>query len=85
MPAGLEGVYRLDLLGTDQGGHIAYNQAEPALNQTIDSQPPRALPTRQPLAAGQVSYPFHAADLYLAEAGLVTPCGTCLLYTSRCV
>ncbi|MCE7984102.1 MAG: hypothetical protein DYG89_23250 [Caldilinea sp. CFX5] len=74
VPDGLEGVYRVDLRSKDQGAHTAYNPLLPAINQTIDTHAPRATLTKT-VEGGQTRYTFHAADLFLTQDGLITPCG----------
>ncbi|MBX2999367.1 MAG: proprotein convertase P-domain-containing protein [Caldilineaceae bacterium] len=76
MPAGLEGIYRLDLLGADQGGQRSYNPTQPPINQTIDTLAPRVSLTSQTVERGmRTEYVFRASDLYLSDAQVTTPCG----------
>ena len=78
IPAGLEGVYRVDLLSSENGTNIAYNPQTPAANHIIDTIDPHVSYTRQATSAdnqNQYVYTLHADDFYLAEVGLVTPCG----------
>ncbi|RMF40153.1 MAG: LamG domain-containing protein, partial [Anaerolineae bacterium] len=81
VPAGLEGVYRIETRAADSAGHTSFNTHAP-INQTIDSLPPRLSLTREVLNTTgswnnkKYKYVFRAEDLYLDDKGLVTPCGT---------
>ncbi len=77
VPAGLEGMYRLDLSAVDNAGHTSFNDQVASINQTIDSQIPRVTFTHQTGGAwgNQSIYTFTAEDLFLTETGLATPCG----------
>ncbi len=78
VPAGLEGVYRLDVGAADNGWHISNNPVASPSTQVIDSSAPRASLTRRtnPGAVASYTYEFIVNDLYLTEKDLKTPCGT---------
>jgi subtilisin-like proprotein convertase family protein len=76
VPDGLEGVYRLDLRGVDAADHYSFNGQGAALNQTVDSLPPRATLTQETGTSWgpQYHYVFTAEDMALSLSGLSTPC-----------
>ena len=78
VPAGLEGLYRLDLRATDTAGRQSFNSQEVPINQIIDSKPPRVTAVLD--TAGKwretTRYQFSAEDLFIQQSSLSTPCGT---------
>ncbi len=74
LPSGLEGVYKVDLMGTDTAGLRGFNNQEPAINLLMDTTLPKAELTKTFIGnwgANRV-YTFAASDRYLHR--LSTPC-----------
>ncbi len=73
VPAGLEGAYRLDLRGQDEGG-----LGTPRLgvwDGGVDTLAPRLALTRTVQSTGAIHYLTTAEDFNLQEAGFKSPCG----------
>jgi hypothetical protein len=75
-PAGLEGIFELDLRGADVDGHVDIVGQDPnAWRGPVDSLAPRVVMTRETVGANY-RYTVQAEDFNLTEDGLETPCGT---------